>query len=225
MSPEPVGPSRWQLPDARLLAADEDFAGIGADLEPSTLVDAYSHGLFPMPVEPGGPIGWWSPNPRCIFPLEAIRVTRSLAKSARRFTTTMDQDFHGVITRCGDPRRPSGWIDSQIVDAYTRMHEMGWVHSIEVWNDEGALVGGLYGIEVGGLFAGESMFHLEADASKVALLGLVERLSADSLTDQRILDSQWNSDHLTSLGAIDVERHDYLDRVATAVRLAPILSA
>ena len=224
MSPQPVGRSRWQLPDVREVPAGEDFVGIGGDLEPATLVDAYTRGLFPMPTEPGGPIGWWSPDPRCIFPLDAVRVTRSLAKSARRFTTTMDQDFHGVITRCGDPRRPQGWIDPQIVEAYTRMHQMGWVHLIEVWNGDGDLVGGLYGIEVGGLFAGESMFHLVADASKVALLGLVERLSADSLTDQRLLDSQWNSNHLTSLGAIDIDRLDYLERVAAAVELSPILS-
>jgi len=219
---QPLGPSRWMLPDPREAPDGEEVIGVGADLEPETLVDAYSRGLFPMPTEPGGPIGWWSPDPRGILPLDQLRVTRSLAKSYRRYRTTVDVAFDEVVRECGDPTRPLGWIDQQIRDAYGRLHRMGWAHSVEVWDGD-QLVGGLYGIEVGGLFAGESMFHHARDASKVALVRLVTELRAGVPHEGRLLDVQWRSDHLASLGVIEIRRHEYLLRVARAVELAPAL--
>ena len=157
-----------------------------------------------MPVE--GDIGWFSPDPRGIVPLDGLRVSRSLRRSMRRFRVTVDADFGAVITACGDPRRPHGWIDDDIVDAYTRLHELGWAHSVEVWSvDDDALAGGLYGVAIGGLFAGESMFSWRTDASKVALVALVQRLRAGGGV---LLDVQWCTDHLASLGAIEIRAFD-----------------
>ena len=156
--------------------------GIGADLEPGTLLAAYRTGLFPMPVRRGGEVAWWSPEPRGVIPLDGLRVTRSLARSCRRFDVRIDTAFGAVMRACADPRREAGWIDGRFVAAYTRLHELGWAHSVETWSrDEQGhdeLVGGLYGVAIGGLFAGESMFHRRTDASKVALVALVERLRA-----------------------------------------------
>jgi len=128
----------------------------------------------------------------------------------------VDTVFDQVITACGDPRREHGWINRSIVDAYTRLHSMGWVHSVEAWTPEGDLVGGLYGVAIGGLFAGESMFSHRTDASKVALVGLVDRLRAGGTT---VLDVQWTTDHLASLGAIEVPRERYVAMAAEAVAL------
>jgi leucyl/phenylalanyl-tRNA--protein transferase len=120
-----------------------------------------------------------------------------------------------VIARCADPARDSGWIDDEIIAAYTKLHELGWVHSVEAWQD-GVLVGGLYGVAVGGLFAGESMFHLARDASKVALVGLVEILR-DEYADQRLLDVQWQTDHLASLGVVELPRPAYVRKLRAAL--------
>ena len=225
-APQPVPPSRWKLPDPAAEPDGEDFVGVGADLEPGTVVDAYRHGLFPMPVEEGGEIGWWSPDPRCVLPLDGLRVTKSLRRSARRFTVTVDTAFDAVVEACANPSRERGWIDQQIQAAYGRLHRMGWTHSVEVWDELGELVGGLYGIEVGGLFAGESMFHRRSDASKVALMTLVDRLSAGVAPadlGRRLLDVQWTSSHLASLGAVEMPRQQYLRRLAVAVTLPPVL--
>jgi leucyl/phenylalanyl-tRNA---protein transferase len=163
--------SSWVFPDPTNV--DDDLVGIGADLEPGTLLSAYRHGMFPMPSgEPGMPMLWWSPLQRGILPLDRLRVSRSLRQSAKQMEIRVDTAFEEVIAACADPRRDSGWIDKDIIEAYTRLHELGWVHSVETWQ-EGRLVGGLYGVATGGLFAGESMFHRVRDASKVALLGLV----------------------------------------------------
>ena len=128
-----------------------------------------------MPLEPNGPIAWWSPDPRAILPLD-MHVSRSLTRSMRRFSFTVNTSFVEVMKKCADPSRPHGWIDSQILGAYTRLHELGWAHSIETRNQNGELVGGVYGLRVGGLFAGESMFHTETDASKAALVYLTQTL-------------------------------------------------
>ena len=166
-----------------------------------------------MPVD--GEIGWFSPDPRGIIPLDGLRVSRSLRRSTRRFRVTVDADFAAVITACGDPLRPHGWIDDDIVEAYTRLHDLGWAHSVEVWSaDDGALAGGLYGVAIGGLFAGESMFRRRTDASKVALVALVERLRDGG---GALLDVQWCTEHLASLGAIEIPRASYLARLADAV--------
>jgi leucyl/phenylalanyl-tRNA--protein transferase len=212
------------LPDPALAEPGEEVLGVGADLEPGTLLSAYRRGLFPMPLDPRGPLGWWSPDPRGVLPLDGLRVTRSLAKSCRRFTTTVDTAFEEVMRACADPRRPSGWITEEFVQAYGALHRLGWAHSVETRTPEGDLVGGLYGVEVGGLFAGESMFSRERDASKVALVALVEVLAA-APGPGRLLDVQWQTDHLASLGVVEVDRLDYLDLLATALALPPAFTA
>jgi len=209
-------PTPWRLPDAS--AADEHgVVGIGADLEPGTLLAAYRSGLFPMPLHQRGPMAWWSPDPRGVVPLDGLRVSRSLRAACRRYEVRIDAAFTDVITACADPRRPGGWITPAIIRAYGRLHDLGWAHSIEVWDGDG-LAGGLYGVAIGGLFAGESMFHVRRDASKVALVALVELLDANGRAG-RILDVQWTTPHLASLGAVDLPRSRYLELLATAVDL------
>jgi leucyl/phenylalanyl-tRNA--protein transferase len=214
--PPPCG---WGFAPAT--AADElGVVGVGADLEPGTLLAAYRGGLFPMPLDGlhGGPIAWWSPDPRGILPLDGLRVPRSLRRSCRRYEVRVDTAFVAVVEACADRRRPGAWITREVAAAYARLHELGWAHSIEAWDDDG-LAGGLYGVAVDGLFAGESMFHHRTDASKVALVGLVELLAADGRP--RLLDVQWATGHLRTLGAIDVPRLEYLERLA-AVRTSPL---
>lgn len=205
---------RWILPDAARAEPGEDVVGVGADLAPGTVLAAYRHGLFPMHF-PDGTLAWWSPDPRGVLPIEHLRVTRSLKKSTRRFRVSADQAFAEVVAACAD--RPDGerWITDEIASAYMALHRLGWAHSVEVWSGQ-TLVGGLYGIEVGGLFAGESMFHRERDASKVALVHLVERLRA--APGERMLDVQWVTDHLASLGAVAIPRPEYLERLARVLR-------
>src|SRR4051812_7186785 len=208
-------PTSWALPAAA--AADEsEVCGVGADLAPGTLLAAYRKGLFPMRLGLGGPIGWWSPDPRGIIPLDGMHVSRSLAKHRRRFEVTVDKAFAEVMRACADPSRPHGWIDDGFVDAYCRLYELGWAHSVETWRD-GELVGGVYGVGIGGLFAGESMFHRETDASKVALVALVDQLRDGGAT---LFDVQWVTPHLASLGAVAIARTDYLDALAVALSRA-----
>lgn len=191
---------------------------MGADLEPGTLLAAYRSGLFPMRVHPGGPLGWWSPDPRGIMPLDGMIVHRSLRRAARRFTVTVDVAFTEVMRGCAEGRRPGDWIDESFVEAYTRLHELGWAHSVEVWqagdHGDAALVGGVYGVAIGGLFAGESMFHRARDASKVALLALVERLRDGGGV---LFDVQWSTPHLASLGVVEISRAEYGRRLADAI--------
>jgi leucyl/phenylalanyl-tRNA--protein transferase len=208
-------PTPWQLPPARDWPP-HDLVALGADLEPGTVLAAYRSGLFPMPA-PTRDVGWWSPVARAVLPLDGMRVTRSLRRSARRFEIRVDTAFAEVLEGCADPRRPDGWIDPDVRAAYSRLHALGWVHSVEAWHD-GRLAGGLYGVAIGGLFAGESMFHRETDASKVALLGLVDLLG-DEQAGERLLDVQWATDHLLSLGAVELTRRDYLARLRRALEL------
>ncbi|HEV2310674.1 MAG TPA: leucyl/phenylalanyl-tRNA--protein transferase [Acidimicrobiia bacterium] len=198
--------------------ADGDLVAVGGDLEPGTLLDAYRRGFFPMRIEAGGPIGWWSPDPRGVIPLDGFHAARSLRRSARRYNVTVDAAFPDVVAGCADPSRPHGWIDDSFRAAYARLHELGWAHSVEVWTVDGSaprLAGGLYGVAIGGLFAGESMFHSSRDASKVALLTLVEALPAAGGV---LLDVQWCTPHLESLGAVAVPRDEYLRQLDAAVR-------
>jgi leucyl/phenylalanyl-tRNA--protein transferase len=206
-------PTSWLLPAAD--SADEtEIAGVGADLEPGTLLAAYRSGLFPMRVGRGGPVAWWSPDPRGIVPLDAFHESRSLRRSRRRFTFSVDTAFEDVMRACAEPHRPHGWIDDDFVDAYTTLHRLGWAHSVEAWNADGALVGGVYGVAIGGLFAAESMFHRVNDAGKAALAALVDLLRDGGAS---LLDVQWTTPHLTSLGAIDVPRTKYLELLADAL--------
>jgi leucyl/phenylalanyl-tRNA---protein transferase len=195
---------------------DEDLVSFGGDLEPATVINAYRHGIFPMSVTGlPGVLGWWSPDPRGILPLDRLRVTRSLRQSARRFEIRVDTCFSRVIRGCADPSREDGWIDEDFVAAYTRLHELGWAHSVEAFDHEGELAGGLYGIRVNGFFAGESMFHVKRDASKVALMGLVDLMRS---SDMPLLDVQWCREHLASLGAVAIPRREYFARLAEAAR-------
>jgi leucyl/phenylalanyl-tRNA--protein transferase len=212
-------PPRWAFPPVD--AADEDgLVGVGADLEPGTILAAYRRGLFPMPLGGRGPVGWWSPDPRAVIPLDGMHVSRSLRRSMRRFEIRIDTAFDEVIDACSDPRRPHGWISPDIRAAYRRLHDLGWVHSVETWtvDEPSELAGGLYGVAIGGLFAGESMFHRRTDASKAALAGLVPLLREGGAPG-RVLDVQWMTPHLASLGAVDVPRDEYVRRVAAAVDL------
>jgi leucyl/phenylalanyl-tRNA--protein transferase len=156
----PVSP--WHFPDPR--GIDDDLIAIGADLAPGTLLAAYRAGLFPMPLD-DDPTGWFSPVRRGVLPLAGLKVSKSLRRSFRDYEIRVDTAFSDVIEACADPARDGGWIDGEIQHAYGVLHELGWAHSVEAWHD-GELAGGLYGIAIGGLFAGESMFHRRRDASK-----------------------------------------------------------
>lgn len=182
------------------------------------MLAAYRRGLFPMRAGRRGALGWWSPDPRGVIPLADWHVSRSLRRSRRKLTVTVDRAFRDVMLACADPSRPDGWIDDSFVDAYSALYELGWAHSIEVWrgdaNGDDELVGGVYGVAIGGLFAGESMFHRATDASKVALAELVDRLVGGGGV---LFDVQWCTPHLASLGAVEVPRTRYLALALEAV--------
>jgi len=213
-----VPPCQWTFPTADEMP-EADLVATGADLEPSTLIEAYRNGIFPMPLnEPKrgsfSGMGWWSPVERGVLVPGELRVTRSLRRSTRRWTITVDQSFADVVTQCAVQPRRGAWITTGILDAYVRLHELGWAHSVEARDDTGRLVGGLYGVRVGRLFAGESMFHLERDASKVALVHLASLMSGDGPS---LIDVQWATAHLESLGVATVPRHEYLRRLPSLV--------
>ena len=211
----------WQLPDPSGADPDEDLVGIGADMDPATVLHGYATGLFPMQVnladsEDSPVLGWWSPNPRGVLPLSELRVSRSLSHSMKKFEVTFDSAFVEVMNGCQRPGEEGQWITQEFINCYGQLHEMGFAHSVEVWNQNGELIGGLYGIELGGLFAGESMFHRERDASKVALSALVEKLL--KCQGPRLLDVQWKTDHLASMGVIEISRDEYLESLQVALK-------
>ena len=183
------------------------MVAVGADVDPGTLLAAYRYGLFPMPMETGGPMAWWSPDPRGVLDPGGMRLSRSLRRSTARYEIRVDTAFPEVLEACADPAREHGWIDGRIASAYVELHRLGWAHSVEAWDADG-LAGGLYGVAIGGLFAGESMFHRRIDASKVALTGLVDLLGNGS---DRLVDVQWCTPHLARLGAVELSREAYLE--------------
>lgn len=204
--PTPVGPSSWAFPPPAL-ADDDGIVGTGADLEPPTLVHAYRQGIFPWPH--GWPsLPWFSPDPRAVVRPETLHRSRSLRRTMGRsgWTTTCDEAFLEVIRHCAHGRRDGTWITDDMVAAYTRLHELGWAHSIEVW-DADALVGGLYGVQVGAVFTGESMFSRSPSASKVAMCDLLDRFSE---AGGQVLDAQLPTEHLTRMGAVEVPRPRWL---------------
>jgi leucyl/phenylalanyl-tRNA--protein transferase len=216
-------PSRWVLPDPAdpgIADVADDLVATGADLEPGTLLAAYRCGLFPMPARTltgRRTFGWWSPVDRGVLPLPGHHVARSLRRSRRRMEVRVDTAFDEVVRGCADPSRHGGWIDRDVRAAYGELHRLGWAHSVEAWQD-GELAGGLYGVAIGGLFAGESMFHRRTDGSKVALVGLVELLS-DEYAAQRLVDVQWKTPHLATLGVVEVPRSAYLRALEQALEV------
>ncbi|MCZ6519651.1 MAG: leucyl/phenylalanyl-tRNA--protein transferase [Actinobacteria bacterium] len=211
----PVEPeaSRFDLPDP--LDAEGDVVAVGGDLAPGTILQAYRKGMFPMHL-PDGHLGWWSPVERTVIPLNGLRITRSLRQSSRRYIVTVDEDFAGVISGCAYPERDESWITAEFTEAYSELNRLGWAHSIEVWDYKRELVGGLYGVAIGGLFAGESMFHRATDASKVALVHLVVVMNEGGGS---LLDVQWQTPHLESLGAEVIGRKTYLNDLESALMM------
>lgn len=203
--------SRFDLPQPA--PDDGDVIAVGGDLEPGTVLQAYRMGMFPMHL-PDGHLGWWSPVERAILPLDGLRISRSLRQSCRRFRVSVDADFEGVIRSCAESKGEETWITPEFIATYTELHRLGWAHSVEVWDHTGALVGGLYGVGIGALFAGESMFHTARDASKVALVHLVVVMNEGR---GRLLDVQWNTGHLASLGAVVIGREAYLSLLQEAI--------
>ena len=196
----------------------QDLVGISPRLSVDMAVAGYASGVFPMPGH--GEIHWFSPVARGVLPLYGLRVPRSLRKSCRRYVATVDADFPGVLERCADPAREYGWIDADVTEVYTALHRLGLAHSVECWTPDGELAGGLYGVALGGLFAGESMFHdaeVGRDASKVALVHLVGVLRAAGDAAARLLDVQWQTSHLASLGVQETPRPRYLRRLGRAL--------
>ncbi len=183
------------------------------ELEPEILLGAYASGIFPM-ADHDGEILWFNPDPRAILPLDGVHVSRNLRKLCRsgKFEVVVDRDFPAVIQACAE--RPEGtWISPEFIEAYTRLHEMGFAHSVEARLD-GGLAGGLYGVHLGGTFCGESMFYRVRDASKVALVGLVERMRRGGFT---LLDVQFVTGHLRRFGAVEIPRKEYLRRLKIAL--------
>lgn len=206
-------PTPWRIPTPRRTDA-EGLVGVGADLEPGTLLAAYRSGVFPMPVQ--GALGWFSPDPRAVLPVDAVHESRSLARASRGFEVRIDTAFAEVVAACADPRRPGGWITAEMSEAYDRLHALGWAHSVEVWSPRG-LAGGLFGIGVGGFFAAESKFHHETDASKAAVVALARRMAGSG--PAALVDVQWSSPHLATLGVVEVRRAAYLRLLAAALEL------
>jgi leucyl/phenylalanyl-tRNA---protein transferase len=204
------------------MAEAEGLVLFGGKLTPPWLLDAYAHGIFPWPIfEDTDLMVWWSPDPRAIFEYERFHVSRRLARTCRsgKFHVTSDRDFRQVITACatvGD-RSDGTWIKPSLLEAYCKLHELGQAHSVEVWH-EGHLAGGTYGVAVGGLFAAESMFFRVRDASKVALVHLLAHLKSQGFT---LVDIQQLTPHTESLGAIEISRANYLDRLASALLASP----
>ena len=204
------------MPDPRL-APPHGLIAAGGDLEPGTLLAAYRCGIFPWPDEEGRLL-WWSPDPRGILPLEGFHESRSLRRlrRRRRFRITRDRACAEVIQACAD-RSGGTWITPAMIAAYVRLHELGWVHSVEVW-EGGILAGGVYGVAIGGLFAAESMFHRVRDASKIALAELVAWLQTRGFL---LLDVQLLTPHLSSLGAAEIPRTEYIERLRGALGAVP----
>ena len=201
-----------RFPDPRHAPTDDPLAR-GGDLEPDTLIDAYTHGIFPWPLSDGS-LYWWSPDPRSIIPLDGVHISRSLRRTLRRdhLRHTTDVAFDKVVAACAARRRGGTWILPEMAEAYGELHRRGVAHSLEIWQDD-RLVGGVYGVAAGGVFSGESMFHRVNDASKVALVRLTEHLRSTGFS---LLDTQLWTPHLGSLGALEVDRSLFLDVLAKA---------
>jgi len=196
-------------------ANEDGLVAVGGDLSVENLLAAYQRGIFPWTVKP---VSWWSPDPRGIFELEGFHVSKSLAKVLRQkvFSITVNQAFREVMAGCAEPGpgRQETWVSAEFIKAYTQLHKLGHAHSVECWR-EGRLVGGIYGMALGGLFAGESMFHRESNASKAALAFLAGRLRERNYS---LFDIQMVTPVTRQLGAINISRDEYLSRLAGALK-------
>lgn len=210
-------------PAERALTEPNGLLAIGGCLDPDWLLEAYRNGIFPW-FSPGQPILWWSPDPRMVLFPDRLEVSRSLDKLVRRgvYTVTIDQAFDRVIRACSEPRDADGgtWITEDMIGAYTRLHELGHAHSIEAWC-EGALAGGLYGVALGRVFFGESMFFRRRDASKVAFVHLVRQLRRWGFG---MIDCQMNTEHLRRFGAVEIARAEFMGLLDTGTRDEPWIS-
>jgi leucyl/phenylalanyl-tRNA--protein transferase len=199
------------------LAREDGLLAVGGDLSVERLLLAYQHGIFPW-YSPGEPILWWSPNPRLVLFPEEFHLSKRLARTIRQqiFRVTFDTDFRRIIRACAETRRKEGegtWLNEEMIEAYCRLHELGHAHSVECWQGE-ELAGGLYGVSLGAVFFGESMFSLVPDSSKVALAGLVDRLKG---WDFELIDCQVGTGHLQRLGAREISGEEFSHRLAQAV--------
>jgi leucyl/phenylalanyl-tRNA--protein transferase len=212
-------PARVELPDPR--DAEGEVVAVSRSLSPGLVLQAYRKGIFPWPVR-DQLVPWVSPDPRCHFPLaKAGRWPRSVRRDLKAgFLTSLDRAFEQVMLACGDERDEGTWITNDLKKTYLELHRLGWAHSIEVWNHQGKLAGGLYGVAVGGLFAGESMFHRDTGASKVAFATLADRLRERGFA---LFDVQVRTDHLASLGCEELPRLRYLQLLEPALKLRPQL--
>jgi len=215
----PIEPpkTRVTFPSPRR-AGPREILAVGRDFSAGTLLEAYRNGIFPWP-QSRALVPWCSPDPRAIFPLEAApHWSRSLRRTLRShpYSITVDRAFEQVMRACGETRPEGTWITQELVEGFSLLHRLGWTHSLEVWEGgtSGELVGGIYGVAIGGLFAGESMFHARTDASKIAFANLVERLRRGGFV---LFDVQVLNPHLESLGCIEIKRSAYLDRLAKAL--------
>lgn len=215
--PEDVGLSSPRFFPPPTATSPDGLLCVGGRLAPDWLLDAYSHGIFPWPVWDDEPMAWWSPDPRAILELDGLHVTRRLRRTlaSGRLAATCNRDFAAVIHGCATAADRDGntWLTPTMIDAYVEMHRLGYAHSVEVRRDE-ELVGGTYGVSVGGLFAAESMYYVERDASKVALAHLVAHLRTRGY---RLLDIQQWTPHTGRLGALEIPRLQYLRRLADAI--------
>jgi leucyl/phenylalanyl-tRNA--protein transferase len=217
-----LGPGDAFPPVERALRRPNGLLAAGADLSPARLLDAYSRGIFPW-YGPGEPVLWWSPDPRMVLEPGAIRVRRSLQKVLRNrpHAVRFDTAFRSVMEACAAPRdsQAGTWIVPEMIEAYCRLHELGWAHSVETWVD-GELAGGLYGVAMGRMFFGESMFSRTRDASKLALVHLARTLQADGFG---LIDCQMSTAHLASLGAREIPRREFTRRVTELIHYLALL--
>ncbi|MCA9238232.1 MAG: leucyl/phenylalanyl-tRNA--protein transferase [Planctomycetales bacterium] len=212
-----AAPSRFFPPASH--ATPIGLVAVGGSLSCERLLDAYRHGIFPWPTYPDEPMLWWSPDPRAVLPLEGYHVSRRLARRLRngQFVATCNTAFESVIRACsrGPGREDGTWLFPEMIRAYVELHRRGHAHSVEIWSEE-RLVGGVYGVAIGGAFAAESMFHRATDGSKAALAHLVMHLRARGY---QLLDIQQWTSHTGSLGAMEIRRRDYLQALAAATAL------
>ncbi len=204
----------WQFPDPRR-ADDHGLIGEGADFAPATILAAYRSGIFPWPHGTTEYL-WFSPNPRAVIPLDSLAISSRLGRTVRsgKFRVSIDRAFEEVMVACSAGRDDGTWITPALIEGYCELHKLGWAHSVEVWNGDSDLVGGLYGIGIGAMFGAESMFSRERDASKVAMVGLLQHARRIGL---QLIDIQVLTEHTARMGGVEISRDEYLERLGVAV--------